>query len=138
MNTVEINVANGVELMSWRIVRHMRVPALLGFLFLFYKDFKGVCCRGVRKRLYEVKGLPSKILWKHQKQMDLYKWKTFNEKSGKNIVAKGKISHEQDKFLLLPKCFQKISAPEVWESVCMFERVTVPRYKVFCFLVQIW
>ena len=40
----------------------------------------------------------------------------------KNIVAKGEIA-QYEKFLLLLQCFQKSSAAEASESVCMRERV---------------
>ena len=39
-----------------------------------------------------------------------------------NIIAKGEIAH-YEQFLLLPKCFQKSSAAEASESVCMRESV---------------
>ena len=40
----------------------------------------------------------------------------------KNIVAKGEIAH-YEQFLLLPQCFQKTSAAEAPETICMWERV---------------
>ena len=39
-----------------------------------------------------------------------------------NIVEKGGIGHHEE-FLLLSQCFQKSSASETSESVCMLERV---------------
>ena len=39
-----------------------------------------------------------------------------------NIVAKGEIARFEQ-FLLLSRCFQKSSAAETSESVCMWERV---------------
>ena len=38
-----------------------------------------------------------------------------------NNMAKGEIAHNEH-FLLLPQCFQKSSASEASESVCMRER----------------
>ena len=35
-----------------------------------------------------------------------------------NIVAKGEIAHDEQ-LLLLPQCFQKLSASNESESVCM-------------------
>ena len=47
-------------------------------------------------------------------------------KSRTKIVAKGEIAHHAQ-FLPLPQCFQKSSASEASESVCMRERVKVTR-----------
>ena len=41
-----------------------------------------------------------------------------------NIVTKGEIGHYEP-FVLLPHCFQKLSAAEALESVCMWERIKV-------------
>ena len=45
-----------------------------------------------------------------------------------NSVAKGDIAHF-DQFLLLPQCFQKSSAAESSESVCMRERVKIRSFE---------
>ena len=39
-----------------------------------------------------------------------------------NIVAKGEVAHDEQ-FLLLPQYFQKSSAAEASENICMRERV---------------
>ena len=41
-----------------------------------------------------------------------------------NIVTVGKNAHNEQ-FLLLSLCFQKLSAAEASESVCMLERVKI-------------
>ena len=43
-------------------------------------------------------------------------------KQVENIVAKGKIAHNEQ-FILLSQYFQKSSAVEASESICMWERV---------------
>ena len=49
-----------------------------------------------------------------------------------NFVAKGKIAHHEQ-LLLLPQCFQKSSAPDASESVCMRKRVdSSPLIDAFC------
>ena len=48
----------------------------------------------------------------------------------KHIVAKGDIAHDEaERLLLLPPCFQILSAPEAPENVCM--RGTKPN-KISC------
>ena len=70
-------------------------------LSLCFETFQiAVCCRGVRKRLYDGKRV---------KQIE-------------NIVANGEIACFEQ-FLLLSQCVQKSFAAEASESVFMWERV---------------
>ena len=48
-------------------------------------------------------------------------------KSKKKIMAKGEIAHHEQ-FLISPQCFQKSSALEASESVCMRKRVNTEMF----------
>ena len=50
-------------------------------------------------------------------------------KKVENILANGEIARFEQ-FLLLPTCFQKMSAAEASESVYMWESVKKMRYRV--------
>ena len=43
-----------------------------------------------------------------------------------NIVTKGETADHEQLFLLLPQCFQKLTAVEASKRICMWERNKCP------------